>query len=46
VHYHRCHDGDAAWLSTRDPDGLRVVLLHADEASLAAAPPPQLYWQE
>jgi catechol-2,3-dioxygenase len=46
VHHYRYHDGDIAWLSVRDPDGLHVVLLHGDDAALAAAPPPQLYWYE
>lgn len=39
VHCRRYRDGGAEYLAIRDPDGLRVVLFHADAASLTPMPP-------
>ena len=47
VPHRRQHAVSADYLTTRDPDGLRIVLFRADDASLlAAAPPALLYWPE
>jgi catechol 2,3-dioxygenase len=45
--YHRGQIAGADYLTTRDPDGLRIVLLQTDQASmLDAAPPAPIYWPE
>ncbi|MBV9205714.1 MAG: VOC family protein [Actinobacteria bacterium] len=46
VQYRRQRGSDFDSITTRDPDGLRIVLFRADETSLAKAPPAAMYWYE
>jgi len=44
VRYQRFHETDADRIVMRDPDGLTVILFHADEPTATGKPPASLYW--
>ena len=44
VRYQRFREADADRIVMRDPDGLTVILFHADEPSPTGKPPASLYW--
>jgi catechol-2,3-dioxygenase len=44
VRYQRFREADADRIVMRDPDGLSVILFHADEPTSTGKPPASLYW--
>jgi catechol-2,3-dioxygenase len=44
VGYQRFREADADRIVMRDPDGLTVILFHADEPAPTGKPPASLYW--